>query len=67
MPDYEPYQCYEKGSGSDDGRDCAIELEQLCREEVGYTNHRHEQCRNKGDDVGFLLLNQIDGDGPERV
>ena len=65
IPEYEPHQCYDKGSGSDDGGDSAVELEQLCREEVGYTNYRHEQCGNKGDDIGFLLLHQIDGNGPK--
>ena len=33
--------------------------------DVGYADAGHEKRGNKGDNVGFLLLHQIDGDGPE--
>lgn len=33
--------------------------------DVGDTHAGHEQCGDECDDVGLLLLYQIDGDGPK--
>ena len=33
--------------------------------DVGNADASHEECGNKGNNVGLLLLHQVDSDGPE--
>jgi len=67
-----PFPNHEPSEGGDDSG-CAYAVGQRVRQlealrgdaDVGYADAGHEERWDKGDNVGSLLLHQVDGDGPE--
>ena len=66
QPEGKPHDSHHDDCKSDPWRPFPVaQCLRRCREE-GSTHHRHEHGRNQGDDVGFMVMCQIDGNHPQR-